>query len=116
MQKGKGKGKEESVILGLNALKITSPHGLQLKDPTNANALTKPQKSMPTIGQYAEPTMPDHRGNMFTPESGSQRIIRTDWDSFRFVRSFNGDYECPFVECEYVPSRFFPPVVILSTV
>ena len=110
----KGKSKEESVIQGLNALKISPPDGLQLKDPTSAHALTKPQKPMPMIGQYAEPTMPDHRGNIFTPESGSQHIIRTDWDSFRFVRNFNGDYDCPFVECEYVPSRFYPLVVILS--
>ena len=111
----KGKSKEESVIQGLNALKIGPSDSLQLKDPANANALTKMEKPMPKIGQWTEPTMPDHRRNMIPSESDSQHIIRTDWDAFQFVHNFNGEYDCPFVECKYVSSRFYPLVLILLT-
>ena len=110
----KGKSKEESVIhiQGLSALNIGPLDSLQLRDPPNAKALTKPEKPMPRIGQWSEPTMPDHRRNMIPSESGSQHIIRTDWDAFEFVRNFNGEYDCPFVECKYVPSRSHLLVVI----
>lgn len=109
----KGKGKEESVIQGLSAVKIAPSDSLQLKDPpVNAKALTKSEKPMPKIGQWSEPTMPDHRSNMIPSESGPQNTIRTDWDAFEFVRNFNGYYDCPFVECKYVPSRSYPLVLI----
>ena len=108
----KGKGKEKSVIQGLGELKISPSDSLHLRDPPNAKALTKPEKPMPKIGQWSKPTMPDHRRNILPSESGSQHIIRTDWDAFEFVRNFNGEYDCPFVECMYVPSRSNPLVVI----
>ncbi len=111
----KGKSKEENVIQGLSALKIGSSDGPQLKDPAHAKALTKPEKPMPKIGQWPEPSMPDYRRNMIPSESGSQHVIRTDWDAFQFVRNFNGEYDCPFVECKYVPRRSYPLVVIFST-
>ena len=108
----KGKSKEGSVIQGLSAVKIGPSDSLQFRDSANAKALTKPEKPMPKIGQWSEPTMPDHRRNIIPSESGSQHIIRTDWDAFEFVRNFNGEYDCPFVECKYVPSRSHPLVVI----
>ena len=104
----KGKGKEENVIEGLSALKIGPSDGLQLKDPAHAVALTKHEKPMPKIGHWPEPSMPDYRRNMIPSESGSQHIIRTDWDPFEFVRNFNGEYDCPFVACKYVSPRAYP--------
>lgn len=108
----KGKSKEENVIQGLDALKIGPSDSLQLREPGNAKALV--EKPMPSIGQWPEPTMRDHRRNILPSESGSQHIIRTDWDAFQFVRNFNDYYDCPFVECKYVPSKSYPLVVILS--
>ena len=111
----KGKGKEENVIQGLSALKISPSDSLQLREPANAKALSKSEKPMPKIGRWPEPTMLDHRRNLNPSESGSQHIIRTDWDAFQFVRNFNDYYDCPFVECKYVLGRSYPLVVILST-
>ena len=110
-----GKRKEENVIQGLSALNIGSSDGHQLQVSVHAKALTKPEKPMPKIGQWPEPSMPDYRRNMIPSESGSQHIIRTDWDAFQFVRNFNGEFDCPFVECKYVPRRSYPLVVIFST-
>ena len=103
----KGKGKEENVIQGLGALNIDPSNNLQLKEPAHAKALTMYEKTMPKIGQWPEPSMPDYRRNMIPSESGSQHVIRTDWDAFEFVRNFNGEYDCPFVACKYVPCRAF---------
>ena len=98
----KGKGKEVNVIEGLSASKGGPSNSVQLKDSAHAKALIKPEKPMPKIGQWPEPSMPDYRRNMIPSESGSQHIIRTDWDPFEFVRNFNGEYDCPFVACKYV--------------
>ena len=104
----KGKSKEENVIEGLSALNIGHSDGLQLKDPAHARSLTMLEKPMPKIGQWPEPSMPDYRRNMIPSESGSQHLIRTDWDAFQFVRNFNGEYECPFIACKYVSRRVYP--------
>ena len=111
----KGKSKAGSVIQGLSALNIGPSDSLQLRVRANAKASTKSEKPMPKIGQWSEPTMPDHRRNMIASESGSQHIIRTDWDAFEFVRNFHDEFDCPFVECKYVPSRSYPLFVILSS-
>lgn len=104
----KGKGKEENVIQGLSALNIGPSGSPQLRDPANAKALTMHEKTMPKIGPWPEPSMPDYRRNMNSSDSGPEHLIRTDWDAFEFVRNFSGEFDCPFVACPYVLHRPYP--------
>ena len=108
--KAKGKKKEEPVIQGLGALTLRDSTGPFL-DPKASAFYTKPT---PVLGDWGDPTMPDYRRSILPSESGSQHLIRTDWDAMQFARhGLDGMYYCPFTSCKYVFPDKFPSIKIL---
>ena len=103
--KTKGKKKEESVTQGLGALTLRDSSG-PVSDPKASALYVKPT---PIIGDWGAPTMPDYRRNILPSESGSQHLIRTDWDNMQFERhGLDGMYYCPFTTCKYVSKGLHP--------
>ena len=97
--KTKGKKKEEYVIQGLGALTLRDSRG-PVSDPKASALYVKPT---PIIGEWGAPTMPDYRRNILPSESGSQHLIRTDWDNMQFERhGLDSMYYCPFTTCKCV--------------
>lgn len=104
--KAKGKKNQGSVIQGLGALTVRDFNGSGPKSPGLSEALIPGIKPIPAIGEWTAPTMPDFRRNIVPSQSGSQHIIRTDWDAMKFERhGLDGHYHCPFTGCKYVFRR-----------
>ncbi|KAL2037468.1 hypothetical protein N7G274_009749 [Stereocaulon virgatum] len=98
--KAMGKKKERSVIQGLGALTMRDSNGSGPKTG-GSEAHIPGIKPIPAIGEWTAPTMPDFRRNIIPSESGSEHIIRTDWDAMKFERhGLDGHYHCPFTGCK----------------
>lgn len=111
--KTKGKKKEESLIQGLGALTVSDSSG-PVSDPKASALYIKPT---PILGEWGAPTMPDYRRNILPSESGSQHLIRTDWDNMQFERhGLDGMYYCPFATCKYVSKGLHPYFFSISRV
>ena len=110
--KTKGKKKEEYVIQGLGALTLRDSR-CSVSDPKASALYVKPT---PIIGDWGAPMMPDYRRNILPSESGSQHLIRTDWDNMQFERhGLDGMYYCPFTTCKYVSKGLHSSLFSISS-
>ena len=98
---GQGTVSGGGVIEGLQNLRMES----STADPSGKQAwsakLFPGAKPTPVTGGWTAPTTPTYRKNILPSDSGSEPLIRTDWDSLELERDPVDDlYHCPFSQCQ----------------
>lgn len=96
----KGKVSEGGVIEGLQALRLGSSPTVPPPKQAWTGKLFPGAKPTPVTGGWIAPTTPDYRRNILPSQTGTENLVRTDWDNLALERdSVDDTYHCPFSNC-----------------